>query len=971
MKHCTMLLILVTSLLQATGAWMFTGRTHPELNWHTIETDHFDVHYHEGIRDIAVQGASIAEQVRPILMEQMGLDTLRRLDIVFTTEDEVLNGFAMPSNHTVIWVDQNDAALWVGDEKWMRTVLAHELQHLVFFNTVKTWLPEPMNAIYAGVPGWIVEGLAEYYTEKWRPFRFDISHKGHVIGNTVHKIQDPHNDGFSKSLYLADRFGDSTIVKILSDRNNAKLLDFKKSFKKHTGVKLKQFNEDWRRHMNTFFFGQRAQKERVEDVGRVHKLPLKRMAAFDYFNDSLRVAMVGQLSKGQGDLSLVVATRDTAKENKEWKKRVEKAEKKGKKPKKVKPKWKIKEFDHGIFGELIQNLDVAPDGESIIYPKYRFGQHQSLQFGIWKLDIESKKKTLLTPHMRANYPQYSPDGSKIVFVAHENSTTQLYTMNADGSDIKPLTMNEGDTQIITPMWRPDGKAVAFAQSDPDGLMDLHIMDLATGRVSQITDSHEGDYAPIWHPDGKKISYTGLYDYTPNLYTHDLESGETIQNTDIGDVVIGASWNYETSAITALTLRTTDSSRVVDIDPSRLADKREVKMNPAFSSWRTKAPDHPMENINSKLDVKIHSETPYKFYKHISHVGSVVLPDFQSLFLETAFTDGMGRHVLGGLIIASVPDSLFGTLIQYNNNTGFPFGGSWGVNYYKDLFFTFQFYNRDQVPLLELFNGTSLWWMMPYNFGNSRAANHSIGIALGLMDRQALDFEDSLDVFSPPESGKEGMLSLNYTFKNQRIHRRNMFAPNHGYGFSVNHDMVTSAIWGDLDYNKTEIDLFTHQKAGPLSFYARGRYEKLSGIPLAQDTLGIFDIPNYYIAGSFVPGREYMSPRGFSDSLRYGDQAFMGTIELRAPAAPFQFVEILKIIQLGNPTVALISDFGNAWNNDEEKDDLIMTTGLEFRFALSLAKSPLFIFSYGWAQENNKWSDGSPDPYFQMTLINPF
>ena len=984
MKHFTMLLILATSLLQATGAWMMSGRTHPELNWRTIETDHFDVHYHEGIRDIAVQGASIAEQVRPILMEQMGLDTLRRLDIVFTTEDEVLNGFAMPSNHTVIWVDQNDAALWVGDEKWMRTVLAHELQHLVFFNTVKTWLPEPMNTIYAGVPGWIVEGLAEYYTEKWRPFRFDISHKGHVIGNTVHKIQDPHNDGFSKSLYLADRFGDSTIVKILSDRNNAKLLDFKKSFKKHTGVKLKQFNEDWRRHMNTFFFGQRAQKERVEDVGRVHKLPLKRMAAFDYFNDSLRVAMVGQLSRGQGDLSLVVATRDTTKENKEWKKRIEKAEKKGEKPKKVKPKWKIKEFDHGVFGELIQNLDVAPDGESILYPKYRFGHHQSLQFGIWKLDIESKKKTLLTPHMRANYPQYSPDGSKIVFVAHENSTTQLYTMNADGSDIKPLTMNEGDTQIITPMWRPDGKAVAFAQSDPDGLMDLHIMDLATGRVSQITDSHEGDYSPIWHPDGKKISYTGLYDYTPNLYTHDLETGETIQNTDIGDVVIGANWNHETSSITALTLRTTDSSRVVDIDPSRLADKREVKMNSAFSSWRTKAPDYPMENINSKLDVKIHSETPYKFYKHISHVGTVALPDVQSLFLNTVFTDGMGRHVLGGLFITDY-DSLFGTLIQYNNNTGFPFGGSWGVNYYKDLFFTFQFYNRDQVPLLELFNGTSLWWMMPYNFGNSRAANHSIGIALGLMDRQAIDFNDSLDVFITPGSGKEGMLSLNYTFKNQRIHRRNMFAPNHGYGFSMNHDIVTSAIWGDLDYNKTEIDLFTHQKAGPFSFYARGRYEKLSGEPLPQDRLGIFDIPNYYIAGSFVPGREYMSPRGFSGE-RYGDQAFMGTVELRAPAAPFQFVEILKIIQLGNPTIALISDFGNAWNNDGDKEELIMTTGLEFRFALSFAKSPLFIFSYGWAQSPEKWGndfeklaemeegdviDVGPKPYFQMTLISPF
>jgi hypothetical protein len=150
-------------------------------------------------------------------------------------------------------------------------------------------------------------------------------------------------------------------------------------------------------------------------------------------------------------------------------------------------------------------------------------------------------------------------------------------------------------------------------------------------------------------------------------------------------------------------------------------------------------------------------------------------------------------------------------------------------------------------------------------------------------------------------------------------------------------------------------------------------------------LGIFDIPNYYIAGSFVPGREYMSPRGFSGA-RKGKQAFMGTVELRAPAAPFQFVEILKIIQLGNPTVALISDFGNAWDNDGDKENLIMTTGLEFRFALSLAKSPLFIFSYGWAQSPEKWGndlekltemwegdviDVGPKPYFQMTLINPF
>jgi len=40
--------------------------------------------------------------------------------------------------------------------------------------------------------------------------------------------------------------------------------------------------------------------------------------------------------------------------------------------------------------------------------------------------------------------------------------------------------------------------------------------------------------------------------------------------------------------------------------------------------------------------------------------------------------------------------------------------------------------------------------------------------------------------------------------------------------------------------------------------------------------------------------------------------------------------------------------------------------------LNFANVPLLIFSYGVAQEKSMWSDGiDPEPYFQMTLINPF
>ena len=163
----TLILIFITFLHYAhsQGAWMMSNRTHPELDWRTIKTENFNIHYHEDIYEIALKGANIAEKVRPILMEQVGLKELKRLDIVFTAEDEVMNGFAVPANYTVIWVDQNDVAVWTEDEKWLRTVVAHELQHLVYFNVIKSWLPAPMDQLYGQTPSWVVEGLAEYYTE--------------------------------------------------------------------------------------------------------------------------------------------------------------------------------------------------------------------------------------------------------------------------------------------------------------------------------------------------------------------------------------------------------------------------------------------------------------------------------------------------------------------------------------------------------------------------------------------------------------------------------------------------------------------------------------------------------------------------------------------------------------------------------------------------------------------------------------
>ncbi|HZH34462.1 MAG TPA: hypothetical protein VEX64_06445 [Pyrinomonadaceae bacterium] len=104
-------------------------------------------------------------------------------------------------------------------------------------------------------------------------------------------------------------------------------------------------------------------------------------------------------------------------------------------------------------------------------------------------------------------PKFSPDGSKIAFVLGNGETSDIYTMNADGSNAVQLT---NTYQAHSPAWSPDGLRIAFASSHESG---THVYIINVDGTNQqrlnITDTNlTQEHGPVFTPNGQKIIFLG-------------------------------------------------------------------------------------------------------------------------------------------------------------------------------------------------------------------------------------------------------------------------------------------------------------------------------------------------------------------------------------------------------------------------------------------------------------------------------
>lgn len=115
-------------------------------------------------------------------------------------------------------------------------------------------------------------------------------------------------------------------------------------------------------------------------------------------------------------------------------------------------------------------------------------------------------------------PVFSPDGQSIYFVSDRGGTPQIYRVSTSGQGVERITFT--GTYNISPAISPDGRWLAYI-SRVGGAFKLHVMNLADGAVTAITDT-VGDESPSFSPNGKMLVYATQQQGREALMTSTLD-----------------------------------------------------------------------------------------------------------------------------------------------------------------------------------------------------------------------------------------------------------------------------------------------------------------------------------------------------------------------------------------------------------------------------------------------------------------
>ncbi len=107
----------------------------------------------------------------------------------------------------------------------------------------------------------------------------------------------------------------------------------------------------------------------------------------------------------------------------------------------------------------VGGFNVSPDGKNAVYGVTYYSVEQNKSHSvIYTMDLRTRQAKLLTTDTKSEAgAAYIPGGNRIAYLSSASGSSQLWTMNADGTDRKQASHTQSDVADF--LFSPDGKKV--------------------------------------------------------------------------------------------------------------------------------------------------------------------------------------------------------------------------------------------------------------------------------------------------------------------------------------------------------------------------------------------------------------------------------------------------------------------------------------------------------------------------------
>jgi len=535
------------------------------FDWHTYQTEHFEIYYYPEIEPHLERIAGYAESAYQHVSSELKHDLSMKLPLIlFSTSSEFwqqnvipgaaqegVGAFAEPGRYRIVMpIDEPPDLLY--------RLIVHELTHQFQFDIIPTGL------IRRNMPLWTMEGMSDYMTGYWRPNDI-MTVRDAAVTDIVPKMSEMqdyggfsnprliYNLGHAAFEFMESKWGKEGVRAYIFALRRSVIGGSDDAYQEAFQIEPDEFDQQFDRYLKERFKPFRD-KERPADYGR-SLAPDPRKSRFSNVlsiepspSGDLIAGMTGNGRDREYDIVLISAKDGQIIRN------------------------LTSGFDQSMGFEYLATpggrfnsvpwMSWSPQGDRLAY-FVRTEKDRSLivqNVVSRKIEVRIELDTVDAPES----PDFSPDGKLVAFSGMRNSIADIYTVNLETKEIVNLTRDQ--FAAYAPTWAPDGRSLVYL-TRVSGNEKLFRMDANGANKTQITfGTHDEGGAQFIDANTLVFSSTAVNPAEPidpdvakngqvfNLWTLDLKTNELKQYTDalsgnLSPVVLKDGANHKLAFVT--------------------------------------------------------------------------------------------------------------------------------------------------------------------------------------------------------------------------------------------------------------------------------------------------------------------------------------------------------------------------------------------------------------------------------------